>query len=229
LVGERVGACAVVRTTSVDGRQACLRQVVDGDLVRTDVQLDDGPDTHGQTVRAIVGVVRVAESTQAPSERYRLIVQLQGSGAVDAGASAARVGTVVREALTVALANRRDVRAVPCARRDALLARIRAFIETHLGDPELTPAGVAAAHHISLRYLHRLFESQPHGVAGMIRELRLERCRRDLLDPAHADRTVAAIAARWGFASAAHFSRVFRAAHGLPPAEFRRAHRLRAV
>jgi AraC-like DNA-binding protein len=32
---------------------------------------------------------------------------------------------------------------------------------------------------------------------------------------------VSAIAARWGLMDAAHFSRAFRAAYGLPPAEYR--------
>jgi transcriptional regulator GlxA family with amidase domain len=32
---------------------------------------------------------------------------------------------------------------------------------------------------------------------------------------------VSAIAARWGLIDAAHFSRLFRAAYGLPPAEYR--------
>jgi AraC-like DNA-binding protein len=117
----------------------------------------------------------------------------------------------------------------PENRRQALLRRIHAFIESHLGDPQLSPAAVAAAHHISLRYLHKLFEPGTHGVAAVIRQRRLERCRDDLLDPAQVDRPVAGIAARWGFSSAAHFSRVFREAYGLPPAEFRRAYRLPAA
>jgi AraC-like DNA-binding protein len=117
----------------------------------------------------------------------------------------------------------------PENRRRDLLRRIHAFIESHLGDPRLSPATVAAAHHISLRYLHKLFEPGAHGVAGVIRQRRLEGCRDDLLDPAQVDLPVARIAARWGFASAAHFSRVFREAYGLPPAEFRRAYRLRAA
>ena len=66
-------------------------------------------------------------------------------------------------------------------------------------------------------------------MAGLIRQWRLERCRRDLLDPAQVDRPVAGIAARWGFSSAAHFSRVFREAYGLPPAAFRRVYRLGAA
>jgi transcriptional regulator GlxA family with amidase domain len=61
-------------------------------------------------------------------------------------------------------------------------------------------------------------------VAGWIRTRRLERCRRDLLDPAQATRPVAAIAARWGFRSAIHFSRVFRATCDVPPHEYRLRH-----
>ena len=63
-------------------------------------------------------------------------------------------------------------------------------------------------------------------MAGWIRGRRLERCRRDLADPALASRPVAAIAARWGFSSAADFSRAFRAVHGLPPAEYRMSARI---
>lgn len=60
-------------------------------------------------------------------------------------------------------------------------------------------------------------------MAAWIRQRRLERCRRDLLDPALADLPVSAVAARWGLMNAAHFSRAFRAAYGLPPTEYRRA------
>jgi AraC-like DNA-binding protein len=34
---------------------------------------------------------------------------------------------------------------------------------------------------------------------------------------------VGAIGARWGFVDPAHFSRVFKAAYGMPPGEFRSA------
>ena len=80
---------------------------------------------------------------------------------------------------------------------------------------------IAAAHHVSLRSLHQHFHDEGLTVAGWIRQRRLESCRQDLADPALADRPVAAIAARWGFSSAGDFSRVFRAVHGLPPAEYR--------
>jgi AraC-like DNA-binding protein len=60
------------------------------------------------------------------------------------------------------------------------------------------------------------------GVAGWIRRRRLERCRRDLLDPALRAQPVGVIAARWGLTEPAHFSRLFRAAYGVPPVAYRR-------
>jgi AraC-like DNA-binding protein len=61
-------------------------------------------------------------------------------------------------------------------------------------------------------------------VADWIRRRRLERCARDLLDPALRGEPVGAIGARWGLTNPAHFSRVFRAAYGVPRAEYRRAY-----
>jgi AraC-like DNA-binding protein len=141
-------------------------------------------------------------------------------------ATKARLGTSVLDLLTVALADRLDQLngSSSPARQRTLLPRIYAFIEEELADPELSPSTVAAAHHISVRYLHRLFQDDGRSVAGWIRERRLERCRRDLVDPALADRSIGATAARWGFGNHAHFNRVFRATYGLPPGEYRATH-----
>jgi AraC-like DNA-binding protein len=103
----------------------------------------------------------------------------------------------------------------------ALLMRVKAHIERHLGDPALRPGSIAAAHFITTRYLHRLFETEGCTVSEWIRRARLERCRRDLADPALAGDTILAIATRWGMPDGAHFSRMFRAAHGMSPREFR--------
>jgi AraC-like DNA-binding protein len=135
----------------------------------------------------------------------------------------ARLAAALMDLLIVALAERLDrlPAVAPATRRRALLASVQSYVDQQLGDPELSPSAVAAAHHISLRQLYRVFDSQPMGVAGWIRQRRLERCRRDMLDPAFAHWPVSAIAARWGLMDAAHFSRAFRAAYGLAPAEYR--------
>ncbi|MCO1660915.1 helix-turn-helix domain-containing protein [Pseudonocardia humida] len=152
-----------------------------------------------------------------------LVRQLPRHADATVGASTARLGTAVLDLLTVALAEQTGdkVALPPATQAGDLRLRIGAFIESHLEDPDLSPARIAESHHISLRYLHRLFESTGDGVAGRIRQRRLERIRRDLLDPGQAHRPVYAIAARWGLGSAAHFNRLFREVYGMPPAEFR--------
>ncbi|MCX4516249.1 helix-turn-helix domain-containing protein [Streptomyces anulatus] len=111
----------------------------------------------------------------------------------------------------------------PETRTRNLVLTIRSFIGSNLHDPRLTPGAVAAAHHISARHLHRLFHQEGTTVAALIRNLRLERACRDLVDPRLADTPVHTIAARCGFGAPAHFSRVFRAAQGMSPRDFRDA------
>jgi AraC-like DNA-binding protein len=103
----------------------------------------------------------------------------------------------------------------------ALLLRMMAFIEEHLADPYLSPQVVADAHHVSLRQVHKLFHAGGSTVASWIRQRRLERCRRDLLDPVVAALPVSAIGARWGYPDPAHFSRLFKSSYGVSPREFR--------
>ena len=133
------------------------------------------------------------------------------------------VGTAVLDLLAAALATRLDRPEVvpPGTHQRVLLQRIYSFIEERLGDPDLSPGYIAAAHHISVRYLHKLFETEQATVAGWIRQRRLEQCRRDLLNPALRDRPAGAIGMRAGFTSPTHFTRAFRAAYGAPPAEYR--------
>jgi AraC-like DNA-binding protein len=139
-------------------------------------------------------------------------------------ASGVRVGTATLDLLTVALAGRLDRGGglPPDIPQRVLIVRMRAFIEDQLADSDLTPSAIARAHHVSLRYLYKLFEGEQKSVAGLIKERRLERCRRDLLDPSLRHLPVSAIAARWGMPNAAHFSHAFRAAYGMAPVEYRR-------
>lgn len=102
-----------------------------------------------------------------------------------------------------------------------LMAKIRGFIEDNLYDPDLGPDAVAAANHVSVSYLHKLFRAENTSVSRVIRERRLEQCRRDLVAPAGRGKAVGAIGAQWGFLDAAHFSRIFKATYGLSPREYR--------
>jgi len=140
------------------------------------------------------------------------------------GLAAARLSGNVLDLLTTVLAERLDRTAADAdGVHRALMLQITAFIEEHLGSPDLSPQLIAAAHHISLRQLHKLFHDTGTGttVGGWIRQRRLERCGRDLRDPDLADRPIAAIGARWGYPDPAHFSRLFKSAYGVRPRDYR--------
>ncbi|WP_217570845.1 helix-turn-helix domain-containing protein [Streptomyces sp. GbtcB7] len=100
------------------------------------------------------------------------------------------------------------------------VSRIQAFIEEHLTDPDLSPESIALAHHISVRYLHKLFQQEGATVGQWIRRRRLDACRRELGRSANRRPSVAAVAQRWGFSSPSHFSRTFRDAYGMSPSEW---------
>lgn len=99
--------------------------------------------------------------------------------------------------------------------------RIESFINSHLSDPALGPAGIAADAHISTRHLHRLFAKNGRTVSDCIRERRLLACRRDLIDPRLDGQSITEIAFSWGFCDSAHFSHSFRRRFGVSPREFR--------
>ncbi|MEV8534601.1 helix-turn-helix domain-containing protein [Streptomyces sp. NPDC051211] len=140
------------------------------------------------------------------------------------GQDAVRLGSVAMELSAAFLAHRLDAGAAlpPETRQQSLLHRILGFIDLNLADPQLTPAAVAAYHHISVRYLHRIFEHQDATVAAWIRRRRLQRCQADLINPLYATQRVHAIGRRWGFVHPADFTRAFRQAYGMTPTAYRR-------
>ncbi|MFD2684889.1 helix-turn-helix domain-containing protein [Streptomyces phyllanthi] len=138
------------------------------------------------------------------------------------GAQSARLADNVIDLLSTLYADLLTVAGHrPSDPRRTLMAKMRCFIEDRLDDPDLDPETVAAACHISVGYLHKLFRAEGTSVSRVIRERRLEQCRRDLVAPASRDKAVSAIGAHWGFLDAAHFSRVFKATYGVSPREYR--------
>lgn len=112
--------------------------------------------------------------------------------------------------------------ALPCQQLRGelgLMAQIEIYMRAHLADPDLSPDGIAAAHFISTRHLHRLFAGSGRTVAQWLREERLERCRRDL---SCGRGGVADVGRRWGFSDPAVFSRSFKAVYGISPSFYSR-------
>ncbi|MCK6212126.1 helix-turn-helix domain-containing protein [Georgenia sp. EYE_87] len=102
---------------------------------------------------------------------------------------------------------------------EVLLTRMRRYALVHLHDPELGPDRIARAHHVSTRYVHKLFAEAGTGVSAWIREQRMERAAQELRESGEC--SIAHLAARWGYRDAASFSRAFRRAHGRSPREVR--------
>lgn len=136
---------------------------------------------------------------------------------------AQRLETIAVDLTTAVLAHHLDRDNPPLrSHTHVLYLRIIAFVEEHLHHPELRPATIAAAHRISPRYLHRIFQQHhPVSVAAHIRTRRLDRACRDLADPCLDHVTIAAIARRWGFSRPADFSRAFHRHTGIPPRDYR--------
>ncbi|MFF3462456.1 helix-turn-helix domain-containing protein [Streptomyces sp. NPDC002619] len=104
---------------------------------------------------------------------------------------------------------------------EALGVRILEHMRTHLADPDLSPASVARAHHISVRYLYTILARAGVGFGEWVRTERLDACRRELSRVPPTTETIAALAHRWGFRSPSHFSRAFKAAYGVSPQAWR--------
>lgn len=134
-----------------------------------------------------------------------------------------RLGALAHDLLTAVVARHLDAdSAVPEeSQQRTLLLRVETFVRQHLHDPELSPETVAAAHHISVSHLHRLFRTREVTLAAWIRRQRLEHARRDLADPVQRDVPIHRIAARWGFKDHATFTRAFHSAYGAPPKDYR--------
>lgn len=142
-----------------------------------------------------------------------------------AGTVGIRLSDAVLDMLTAALTHELDDAGHQPhgPRQGELLRRIKSYVDDQLANPDLDPTAIAEAHHISPRYLRKLFEAEGDSVGRWIRTRRLERCRHDLGRPDLADRPVSAIAARWCLTDAAHFSRLFKATYGRSPREYRRS------
>ncbi|MER5767352.1 helix-turn-helix domain-containing protein [Streptomyces sp. NPDC001985] len=149
----------------------------------------------------------------------RLVRNLPEYGLADGPGLGAVIAHLAATALAQAVEN--DSALPQHTRRVTTALRIRAFIQRNLGDPRLSPAEVAAAHHISTSYMHRVFRHEGVTVGTLIRRQRLERAGTDLGDPRRAGEPIQAIAARWCL-TASEFSRSFRTAQGMTPGEYRR-------
>jgi AraC-like DNA-binding protein len=130
---------------------------------------------------------------------------------------------LVRALIVSAAEDDRDARS---ALADALLPRVLAYVRQHLTDRDLTPASIARAHNISLRYLYKVCGTADVRLVEWIFEERLEGAREDLVNANRLQQSIASIAYKWGFKDPSHFSSRFRRAYGVSPRDLiRYSHR----
>ncbi|PIO95521.1 AraC family transcriptional regulator [Pseudomonas syringae] len=100
--------------------------------------------------------------------------------------------------------------------------RLKAYIERHLADRDLTVERIASVEQCSVRSLHRTFQvEQGCTVSEYIWQRRLSRCAEELRSNEHAHRSLTDIAYAWGYGSSSHFSRHFKSTFGMSPRLFR--------
>jgi AraC-like DNA-binding protein len=110
---------------------------------------------------------------------------------------------------------------------DILLLQVKEFVREHLTDRDLNPHAIAAATHVSLRYLYKTCAQADLHLEQWIINERLAGAHEELARPTQARVSIAAVARRWGFASTSHFARRFRESYGLSPSEWQALHRQR--
>lgn len=134
------------------------------------------------------------------------------------------IEVALSEFVVASLATSHTIRCFGDRTRAAHFERICRSLDHQLSDADLTLARLTVQHHVSARYLQKLFEDAGTSFTAYLRDQRLDRCREDLINPAYKGLSVSEICFRRGFNDAPHFSRCFRARFGMTP----RACRLKA-
>lgn len=106
--------------------------------------------------------------------------------------------------------------------RAALGLAVRRHVARNAADPGLTLDGLAARFGLSRRSLQALFAAREESFSGVLLHCRLTAAAAALRHPAKAHLPIASLALAAGFADPAHFSRVFKARHGITPGSWRR-------
>ena len=139
------------------------------------------------------------------------------------GNEAAQAAPLVRALAQLALVERGVIEAGSRRAQHALrigrLSLSRRLIARHLSNSELSPSMVAGLLGVSVRHLHMVFEMAEKSFSQTVTEARLKKARRLLL--AAPERLIADVASASGFDSIATFYRVFNAAHGMAPGDYR--------
>jgi AraC-like DNA-binding protein len=229
-----IALCFQTGGTGLSVQDGNRQRMVPGDLLMIGPTSPNEFVIHGATAAIEVPFDEVGisvETAERASERLpasplfslvagHLFALRHAADAIGSSSAAATVGAATAllvRALIVSAAE--DDRAARRATTEALWPLIVAYVDAHLTEPDLSPARIARANNISLRYLYKVCAGHDVRPGAWIIDRRLRGARKELEGPS--SRTVAEIARRWGFVDPAHFSERFRHAFGMSPRECR--------
>ncbi len=135
----------------------------------------------------------------------------------------ARLGDELMDVIALALdAGHGDEPSADHAVQQVRLRSVKAWIDDHLTDPDLSLEKIGKNNGISLRCLHYLFRLTDMSASEWVWDRRLQRCYDVLTRPELNNLSVTEVAYRLGFNSSSHFSTTFRRKFGVRPSDVRR-------
>jgi AraC-like DNA-binding protein len=105
--------------------------------------------------------------------------------------------------------------------RAARLRAIKADIAANIRTRDLSAESVARRHHLSERYVRKLFETEGLSFSAFMLAQRLALAYRLLNDPRARDSKISSIALDAGFSDLSYFNRTFKRHYGMTPSEAR--------
>ena len=166
--------------------------------------------------------LRISNDSPIATSVSTFLRSLEPIALAESNVASSRLAASALDLLGAALAERFGVDGSPNSQQATYFLRACSYVGAHASDPELTPAQIAEAVGVSLRYLHTIFAEHGTTISEYVIRRRLARCMDDLMSPGSAGRTITEIALGHGFKTLAHFTRRFTETYGSPPSEVRR-------
>jgi AraC-like DNA-binding protein len=149
---------------------------------------------------------------------------LAAEGAGLDAAVRARLGDELMDVIALALdAGQDDEPSADHAVQQARLRSVKAWIEEHLADPDLSLEKIAKHNGISLRHLHYLFKLTDMSASEWIWDRRLQHSYDMLTRQELGNLSITEAAYRLGFNSSSHFSTAFRRKFGIRPSDLKKS------
>jgi len=101
------------------------------------------------------------------------------------------------------------------------LQQVKAYMNRHADDMDLTPDRIADALGLARSTLYRLLQEEGLQINAHVAEYRLTMVARTLRDMAWTGRSIGEIAALWGHIDQAYFARAFKKQFGMTPSDYR--------